>query len=76
MANSLSSETALKGELVTVVVKYGGLDLGRLIGGQVWKNAGNGWILAEDDVFGMVEFHRDGGAAYKGRIAKMGLGRF
>ena len=67
----LSSE-ARKGEMVTTHVKYGGIGLGYLVDGVVYKTTGSAYaIRADADVCPMVSFDRDGGAGYRAEVKRV-----
>ena len=71
MSNLTCSE-ARKGEVVTTVDRLGGIGTGYLIDGQVWATTGSYWaVKAENDVFGLAEYHRDNGRGYLSKIREV-----
>ena len=68
MKNLTSSEVR-KGEVVTTIDRLRGHGIGYLIDGQVWITTGSYWaVKAEDDVFGLAKYYRDGGEAYRAKV--------
>ena len=70
-ANLSSSEIRTSGEVVTTTDNYGGLGIGYLVNGQVYVTGGFWAVKAEQDVFQMVSYKRDGGAEYRATAKRM-----
>lgn len=71
MKNQTSSEIR-NHEMVTTINRLGGIGIGYLVEGQVWKTTGSYWaVKAEDDVFGMTQYHQDGGRMYRQQAEKI-----
>jgi hypothetical protein len=68
----LTAAEARKGEVVTTTNRYGGLEIGYLIAGQVWQTTGTFHaVKAEDNVLGMIEYTRDEGASYMAKARSL-----
>jgi len=72
MKRMIKKSEAEQGELVTTFCKLGGVGVGRLIDGEVYKSDGNGFFsLVKNDAFGLDRFERDGGAGYRNRVREL-----
>jgi hypothetical protein len=65
----LKASEAERGELVTTHSAYGGVGLGRLVGGVVYRSGGNGFYYpADEGPGGLKDYDRDQGAGYRARL--------
>jgi hypothetical protein len=66
---AIPESKAKTGELVTTRSAYGGVGLGRLVNGQVYRSGGNGFYYpADEGPGGLKDYERDGGAGYYDRL--------
>jgi hypothetical protein len=71
---SLKASVAERGERVTTVSNHGGIGLGYLVDGVVYKSGGNGWYYPAAEGFGGLKtFYRDGGADYPKAVNSLNL---
>lgn len=65
MARSISEAEILNGKMVTVFNAHGGVSLGYLVKGEVYRLVGKKEVMkAKEMPFPMVNFKKDGGKAF------------
>jgi hypothetical protein len=71
---AIPASVAQTGELVTFHTDHGGVALGRLLGGVVYRSGGNGFYCpAAESLGGLKGYDRDGGAGYRARLRGLAL---
>lgn len=72
MKAQLTHAEAKAGEKVTVILNGGGISMGYLVDGVVWKTTGSYWAVeAKKDAIPMRRFIRDGGKGYRKAVKKL-----
>ena len=65
MAKTIKHSDAKAGEQVTTYNNRGGVGLGYLVDGTVYRTTGSYWAIeAAKDVFPMIRYERDAGQGY------------